>query len=120
VGGMMEGYLYVYIYTVLENMLGICAPIVVITAIVVPITDLILWSEDTIDSIKDGHGRKLLKQKLVIFILVITFLLSTLLPSRQQLLTILGIGTVYAVGKTDIPEDIIKIVDKFLKEELEK
>jgi hypothetical protein len=87
-GGMMEGYLFMYLYAVLENMLGICAPIVVITAIVVLITDLILWSEDTIDSIKDGFGYKLLKQKLVIFLLVITFLLSTLLPSRQQLLTI--------------------------------
>jgi hypothetical protein len=116
----MEGYLFVYIYTVLENILRICASITIITAFTVIIVDFISWVEGVNDSMKDGFGYKLLKQKLVIFLLVITFLLSTLLPSRQQLLTILGIGTVYAVGKTDIPEDIIKIVDKFLKEELEK
>jgi hypothetical protein len=116
----MEGYLFVYIYTVLENMLRICAAIIIITAVVVFITDFMVWVDGENDSIKDWKIYKLLKQKLVIFLLVITFLLSALLPSRQQLLTILGVGTVYTVGKTDISEDIIKIIDKFLKEELEK
>jgi Ca2+/Na+ antiporter len=116
----MEGYLFVYLYTVLENILGNCILILVITTIAVCVADFVLYDEERIDSIKEGYGYKLLKQKLVIILLAITFLLSTVLPSRQQLLTILGVGTVYAVGKTDIPEDIIKIIDKFLKEELEK